>query len=217
MYHFVELSLSFPVVLFSFLMVLAFAWLTLASLGLLGSETLDMPGSGVDGVPPGALAAVLFKAGMADVPFVIILSLMAVMGWLISYFVQLLLLSRLAPGAPYYVLGVLVTVSVLVVAFRLTAAIVCRARPLMRRINGPVAPPLCGQVAIVRSAIVSRSKGQAALGDGGAGLLLQVRTDSANGFKRADRVVLLHYLAEEHAYLVISESELTGQAHQGVS
>lgn len=213
MYHFFELSLSFPVVLFSFLLVLAFGWLTLASLGLLGVETLDMSGEhavGIDGVPPNAFAALLLNARMADVPFVIIFSLMAVIGWLLSYFVQLLLLDGLAPGILYYVLGVLVAVGVLILAFKFTAAIVCRVRPVLQRIKGPPPPPLCGQVAIVHSAVVTRNKGRASVNDGGAGLLLQVRTDSGNGFKRGDAVVLLHYLVEEHAYLVISESELTG-------
>lgn len=213
MHHFFELSLSFPVVLFSFLLVMAFFCLALAGLGLLDADILDIPGepvSGVEAMPPHAIAAVMFRAGMAGVPVVVIVSLMAVIGWLISYFVQLLLLSRLAPGVLYYLLGGATAVGVLIVAFQLTAAIVCRIRPIVQRIKGPAPPPLCGQIAIVHSALVSRSRGQAAINDGGAGLLLQVRTDSVKGFKRGDPVVLLQYLTEEHAYLVISESEFTG-------
>jgi hypothetical protein len=48
------------------------------------------------------------------------------------------------------------------------------------------------------------------LEDGGAGLILRVRADEALGFKRGDRVVLLEYLAAEHAYRVITEEEFRG-------
>lgn len=115
MYHFFELSLSFPVVLFSFL-------LALASLGLLGVETLNISAE---------------------------------------------------PGILYYVLGVLVAVGASILAFKFTAAIVCGVRPMLQRIKGPPVPPLCGQVAIVHSAVVTRNKGRASVNDGGAGLLLQ--------------------------------------------
>ena len=67
-----------------------------------------------------------------------------------------------------------------------------------------------GQVAVVRSGRVTASHGEAVLEDGGAGLILRVRADEALGFKRGDRVVLLEYLAAEHAYRIITEEEFRG-------
>lgn len=206
MYHFFELALSFPVVLFSFLLVMAIFYLGMACLGLVDMDTADAPA----GTDPSAVAGVLLKAGLAGVPVTVLFILIAVSGWLISYFVQLLLLSRLAPGLVYYLVGALVAVGVLMVAFQLTAAIVRLLRPVLRKIKGPAPRPICGQVATVRSARVTRTRGEVMLDDGGAGLLLQVRTESVDGYVRGECVVLLHHLAEEHAYLVVSESEFKG-------
>ncbi|MNQ46815.1 hypothetical protein D3C85_606410 [compost metagenome] len=62
----------------------------------------------------------------------------------------------------------------------------------------------------MRSGTVSPQFGEADLDDQGAGLILRVRADAAQGFKRGDRVVLLQYLEAEHAYRVVSEDEFKG-------
>ena len=56
----------------------------------------------------------------------------------------------------------------------------------------------------VPSPQVTPTQGQAALEDGGAGLILQVRAE-AGQFKRDDRVVLVDYLAAQNAYRVIQD------------
>ena len=93
----------------------------------------------------------------------------------------------------------------------MSCAAICRPlRPLFHKVEAISSKSVLGQVAVVRSGRVTASHGEAVLEDGGAGLILRVRADEALGFKRGDRVVLLEYLAAEHAYRVITEEEFRG-------
>ena len=66
---------------------------------------------------------------------------------------------------------------------------------------------LLGQTAIVRTLRVDEGFGEVNLEDGGAGLILKVRSLNGESFKKGDRVVLLEYMVEQHTYRVISEKE----------
>ncbi|WWW34935.1 hypothetical protein V8017_18730 [Stenotrophomonas rhizophila] len=48
--------------------------------------------------------------------------------------------------------------------------------------------------------------GHANVDDGGAGLILQVRSHDGSVLARGDRVVLLDYLADHNHYLVVREN-----------
>ena len=71
-----------------------------------------------------------------------------------------------------------------------------------------------GQVAIVRSSKVDDMSGEANFDDGGAGLIVKIRSFGEKTFVRGDKVVLLEYLPEQHMYRVISEDEFLGKSSQ---
>ena len=67
---------------------------------------------------------------------------------------------------------------------------------------------IIGQTAVVRSSHVTDSSGEALLNDGGAGILLNVRTASKNQtFSKGDEVVVIEKLNEKNLYRVISKYE----------
>ena len=62
-----------------------------------------------------------------------------------------------------------------------------------------------GKVAVVRTLSVTDKYGEAELNDGGAGLILKIRSDNNDGLlKQGDRVVLVEYLEEANTYRVAS-------------
>lgn len=181
---FLQTALSFPTVLFSFLLILAIIYWGIVALGMVEIDVLDLDAeSVVDGAGQAeGLAALLAKLKLNGVPVTLVLTLLSFFAWFLCYFVQLWL-----------------------------AATLCRPlRPLFRKLESTSSKSVLGQVAVVRSGRVTLQHGEALLEDGGAGLILKVRAEENKGFKRGDRVVLLEYLEAEHAYRVVTEEEFRG-------
>lgn len=209
---FLQVALSFPTVLFSVLFCLVFIYWLVVALGGVEIDLLDVSmDSSLDGAGQvEGVAGLLSKLKLNDVPVTVVVTLLTLSGWLISYLVEVWLLQYLPLGVLRFPLGLIVAIGALVLAVPVCAAICRPLRPLFRKAEATSSKTVLGQVALVRSGKVTLQHGEAVLEDGGAGLILRVRADEAQGFKRGDRVVLLEYLAAEHAYRVISENEFRG-------
>lgn len=208
---FLQTALSFPTVLFSFLLCVAILYWCVAALGIIEVDLLDIEAdSALDSVQPEGLAGLLLRLGLSGVPVTLVLTLLFFFAWSVSYFIELLLLSYLPLGFLRYPLGLIVAVAALVVAVPVSAALCKPLRPLFLKLEATSSTSVLGQTAVVRSGRVTLSHGEAVLENGGAGLILRVRADEARDFKRGDRVVLLEYLEAEHAYRVITEDEFKG-------
>src|SRR5690606_39655396 len=209
---FLQVALSFPTVLFSVLFCLVFIYWLVVALGGVEIDLLDVSmDSSLDGAGQvEGVAGLLSKLKLNDVPVTVVVTLLTLSGWLISYLVEVWLLQYLPLGVLRFPLGLIVAIGSLVLAVPVCAAICRPLRPLFRKAEATSSKTVLGQVALVRSGKVTLQHSEAVLEDGGAGLILRVRADEAQGFKRGDRVVLLEYLATEHAYRVISENEFRG-------
>lgn len=210
---FLQTALSFPTALFSFLLCVAILYWCVAALGIFEVDLLDIEAdSALDnhGLQPEGFAGLLLKLGLNGVPVTLVLTLLFFFAWIVSYFVELLLLRYLPLGFLRYPLGLLVVFAALLLAVPVSSALCKPLRPLFRKLEATSSTSVLGQTAVVRSGRVTLSHGEALLENGGAGLILRVRADEARGFKRGDRVVLLEYLEAEHAYRVITEDEFKG-------
>lgn len=205
---FLQTALSFPTVLFSFLLCLAIVYWAIVAFGLVEVDLLDVEADSLlagDGV-----AALLSKLKLNGVPVTLVLSLLFAGSWFLSYFAELLVLSHLHLGLLRYPLGLVVAVVALGLSLPVAALICSPLRPLFHKAEAVTSKSVLGQTAMVRSGRVTLEHGEAVLEDGGAGLILKVRADEALGLKRGDRVVLLEYLEAQHAYRVITEDEFRG-------
>ena len=119
-----------------------------------------------------------------------------------SYFADFLLLRQLDPGLLRTALAAVLVLVLLVVSVPLTGLALHPLRPLFANLAGPEAASFLGREATVRSPKVGASQGEVDLDDGGAGLILKVRS-SDETFLRGERVVLVEYLPEQNAYRVI--------------
>jgi len=210
---FLQTSLSFPVVLLSFALCVAILYWFIAALGIIEVDLLDIEvESSLENhsLQPEGLAGLLLKLGLNGVPVTLILTLLFFFAWLFCYFAELLLLRFLPLGILRYPLGLVVVLAALVLAVPVVGMLARPLRPLFRKLEATSSQSVLGQIAVVRSGRVSLTQGEATLEDGGAGLILRVRADETQGFKRGDRVVLLEYLEAEHAYRVITEEEFKG-------
>lgn len=209
MTEFLQTALTFPTLVYSILLAFCVVYWLLAATGLVDIDALDglLGGDGDgDGGDASDSAGILARLGLGGVPIMVVLTVLSFFGWLVTYFVQLLLLQHLP--APLRLLGGIATlVGALVPGILATSAMLRPVRRLIVRLRPPVPPSLLGRVGTVISPEVDAGQGRAEFADGGAGLILQVRATPPARFLRDDRIVLLEHDATANTYIVISESQ----------
>jgi hypothetical protein len=205
---------SFPTAIFTFILAICVLYWLLAVLGVVDIDMLDIDADidlGNEAATPNAMAGVMLKFGLNGVPVTIIISFLSLFGWLASYY-SVHYLSPLIPAGE----GLLYTLFrwvILILAFwfavLLTAMVVKLLSPFFKKIEQQTFKNILGQSAVVRTSKVTTSFGEAFLDDGGAGLILKVRSSEDQTFSKGDKVVLLEYLEKENFYHVISEQDFT--------
>ena len=213
---------SFPTVFFTFFLALTTLYWLVAVLGLISIDILDFDFLDIEGAEVDAdldmgeateltnanvLAGLMLRLGLNGVPVTIIISLIALFGWILSYYSVYLLFSFVPDGVLQYLAGIPILLVSLYLAAMVTALVIKPLRPLFKKANQTTEKYVLGQVAIVRTSRVDESFGEAVMADGGAGLILKIRSSSDCHFKKGDKVVLFEYIKESNAYRVISEQE----------
>jgi hypothetical protein len=206
---------SFPTVFFTLFLALALFYWVVAILGLVDIEILDFdipdgqgglhanPDTGLSNA--NVLAGLMLKLGLRGVPVTIILTLMSLIGWILCYYLVHFSFGWIPDGILEFLAGIPILVVSLYVSAMLTALLITPLRPLFRKATQETIKNVLGQTAIVRTSRVDEKFGEAVLEDGGAGLILKVRSTEGETFKSGDRVVLLEYLSEQNAYRIVSE------------
>jgi len=204
--EFLTTAMTFPTVVYSVLLTVCLLYWLLAATGLLDVDALDgLIGTDSDADASGA-AAMLARLGLSGVPVTVILTVLAFFGWIGTYFVQLFVLNHL-PDTLRILAGIATDVLVLVPGVLATSLALRPLSALLFKLRPSSDTSILGRVAVVSTPHVAADYGMATVDDGGAGLALQVRHDQPGRLKRGDRVVLIEYLDEQHAYRVMSEQQ----------
>lgn len=206
---------SFPTVIFTFLLAIIVLYWLVAVLGIVSLEILDfdLPGSedlagGAESISnPDTMAGLFMRYGLYGVPVTIIISFITLFGWFICYYLVHFLMPLIPGGVFRFLLGIPIWLVSLYLAVRLTGYAIKPIRTLFRNAQQQTVKHIVGKTAIVRTSRVDSEFGEAILEDGGAGLILHVRSFGDDRFVRGDRVVLLEYLKDTGVYRVISEQE----------
>jgi hypothetical protein len=214
---FYAIILSFPTAIFSVLLVFCLLFWLVAILGMLDISFLDIPDSdleadmGDEGVStPDAVAGIILKLGLNGVPLTIIITLIALIGWLLSYYIVHFIFAYVPGGLLHYIAGLFSLIITFYISAIITGKIIKPLRPLFKKMEQDIEKLVMGQTAIVRTSRVDQSFGEASLDDGGAGLILKIRASEGAKYKKGDKVVLIEYLKELNAFRVVSEKEFVG-------
>lgn len=214
---------SFPTVVFTFFLLFCLVYWIIALFGLVDLDFLHLDGAdgdlGIDGDPSshdgmgnvGLLAGLFLKLGLTGVPFPIVFSILSVLSWFICYYAVHFIFPFVPGRLLEIVFGIPVFLGSLYVGAFLTSKIIKPLRPLFTAANQEVQKTIVGKVAIVRTTKVNKDFGEATVKDGGAGLIVKVRSFKEEEFERGDRVVLLEYVQAENIYKVISETEFNNE------
>ena len=212
---FYQIIASFPTIIFTLLFFFCLIYWVIAALGLIDLDFLDFDFDGdIDAVDSmeaqNSIAGLVLKLGLHGVPLIVSLSILSITGWLLSFYISFYAFS-LIPGK---FLEFLIGIPILIIAF-LCALFVTRLclkpiRKFLSKLEVDETKYITGQTLVVRSGIVNNKTGQAILNDGGAGIILNVRTKGDLEFKKGDEVVVLEELSNDNTYRVISKSEFEG-------
>lgn len=215
---------SFPTVFFTFWLGVAALYWLFAAFGLVDIEVLDVDLPDLDGQMSlnaqgeqtfaEIFAGILLRLGLNGVPVTIIITFLAVFGWLISYYLSYFVAAIFGYNWTRYVVGLPIIAASLYGAVLVTAQLIKPLRQFFSRAEQYTEKKILGQTGIVRSSKVDQRSGEVNFDDGGAGLIIKVRAMGDNQFVRGDRVVLLEYLATENVYRVVSEAEFLGKSSE---
>lgn len=209
---FSQIVLSFPTVLFTILLLVVVGYWLLVILGATEISVLDIElDLDADASSLEAVTGLMMRMGLYGVPVTIIISLVAIISWLISYYSVYFFFGLIPTEILRYLLAVPVILGAIYFAVMLTAALIKPLRPLFKKLDQKTVKRVLGQVAVVRSTTLTNLSGEVVLADGGAGLIFKARSRGTETFSRGARVVLLEYVPELYFYWVISEEEFLGK------
>ena len=203
----------YPTIIFTGLVMFVTLYWLVSLLGMADMDSVDLSESGGDAdvstlSSTGFFTGLMLKFGLYGVPLIIILSLISLIGWLLSYLYTSFLHQYFDSGVLYYLFGTGALIFVLVVSMWLTGIIISPIRKNIAKIPKRNASSNIGKIAVVRTLSVTDKHGEAELNDGGAGLILKIRSDINNDLLRqGDRVTLIEYLEEANAYRVAPVKE----------
>jgi len=192
---------SFPTAIFTVMLGVSVLYWAGAVLGLVDLDVVDIdPGFDLNAdsghTPSDVLSALLLRTGLVGVPLVVTLSLISLIGWILSYYLAHFILGN-SSGLMRFLLGLPIFAVSLIAAAWITSKAIQPLKPLFRSATAEHFKHILGQRAIVRTSRVDENFGEATLDDGGAGLILKIRSHDGETLEKGDRVV----------YRVISEEK----------
>ncbi len=210
---FYQIISSFPTFIYSVLLIVCIVYWVVAVLGLVELDILDMDMDGdIDlhdsTAAQEGIAGVLMRLGLNGVPLTIVITFISAIGWVISYY-AIYLLSPFVPDIFVFMLPFKIAtlfVSFFMAVF-ITAQVIKPLRSVFSRLNIDETKHIVGQTVVVRSGAVTQTKGEGTMEDGGAGLILNIRSNENEEFKKGDLVVVIEQISDQNLYRVVSKSE----------
>ncbi len=212
---------SFPAVVYTVLLGVVLVYWLLAIIGLvdfeagadvdIGADAADAGDAGDagdigdagDGGPEGlsGLAAWLVAFGLNGVPFSIVVSLLALVGWFLTGMASLTLLP-LVPDALRWAAGAGVLLAAAALSIVIAAQLVRPMRGLFVTHRAISNAALVGQVCKVLTGVVDERQGRAEVAQRGAGINIRVWAPAPNSLRRGDAALITEYDSARQRYRI---------------
>jgi hypothetical protein len=207
MENFLTTSFTFPAVLYSGLLAIVTIYWLFSIIGFFDLDVLDLDVEAEGEGNVSVLSHFLSKFKLDGVPVTISLSLIILFSWGVSFFISYEFSQKITEEWLRVVLGFWVLILAPFLTAPLVAVIIRPLKPLFRPQKEQSAKDIVGKIATVRSSKVTATFGEASFNDGGAGLILKIRSEENNQLesplKRGDKVLLKHYNATQNTYVVV--------------
>jgi len=205
MNEFLNIALNFPTLPFSILLSSCVIYWLVA--GLSGMVDFHIHDAGAADLSDGGTVGLLTRFGLGGVPFMLMLSILSLFGWVASFYLQLWVMPLL-PESLGWLVGAGLLLGTVVLAWFLTALTL---RPIrwglahLSKNNAPIV--IIGRTGVVLSAEVNEKSGRIEVDDGGARLILEARAPVGQAYPRNTTVIVTHHNTESHSFDVVSQVE----------
>ncbi|MCU7845153.1 MAG: hypothetical protein KZQ93_15095 [Candidatus Thiodiazotropha sp. (ex Monitilora ramsayi)] len=159
-----------------------------------------------DGEIPGFIG-LLHTLGLTGVPFTLVVSIVALIGFTLCYVVSVYILQPLGSALIQYVAGTAVLIAAFAVAIPVTSKMIKPMKPLFVKHFAPAKKDFLGHVCTVSSSRVSQDFGIGIIETGGSPLQVNIRSTDDREFVKDIQVRIAEYDEENDVYDVISEEE----------
>ncbi|WCE03334.1 hypothetical protein [Pseudoxanthomonas sp. JBR18] len=212
MLEFLSVALSWPTLPYSIVLGFSVAYWLLAATGIVDADGLhggdvhhaDLHLDGDHALH--GVSGMFARLGLGGAPVMLVVALVAFFGWTVTYFGHLFFLQHVGPALRWG-LGALLALAALIPGVAASALVLRPIRRLLLKLRPVEQAATLGRAGVVVSPRVDAASGRASVDDGGAGLLLQVRTAPGQELARGDRVLLVDYDATHNHYHVVRESD----------
>jgi hypothetical protein len=204
---------TYPTSIFTVLLgVSIFYWLVVV-LGFFSIDILDVdiPDAETDVTQMNVMAGVLLKFGLNGIPLTIVITLISIFGWLLSFYGVAFLTNSISNTFVNFLAETGLFFVSLYISVLITALLIKPLRKIFSSEQNNSVKKILGQVLVVRSSRVDDGFGEATYEDGGAGLILKVRSTENKIYVKGDRVVPFEYVPGENIYSVVSDTEFLGK------
>lgn len=204
---------TFPVVVYTFLLIIVLLYWMMAFLGVVDIEMFDADveietdfetevSINPDAEGLSGLAGFMLNWGLTGVPITVVLSLLIVTSWLICYLATSLIFNYIPIGFIRYALGAGLLFVCFAVSIPLTAWTIRPFKGLFIAHTAVKKNALIGKECEVTTGQVNEDFGQATLEDGEAGMILSIRAPANKEIKKGDKVILIEYIEKDDCYNV---------------
>ncbi len=203
----------YPVVVYTFLLIIVLLYWIMAFLGVVDIELLDADieietdfetevSINPDAQGLSGLAGFMLNWGLTGVPVTVVLSLLIVTSWLICYLATSLIFNYLPIGIIRYTLATGLLFVCFAVSIPITAWTIRPFKCFFIAHTAVKKDALIGQECEVTTGTVTQNFGQALLEDGEAGMVLAIRAAEEKKIKKGDKVILIEYVKKDDCYNV---------------
>jgi len=201
---------QFPTAIYSTLLgIIVIYWLV----GMLGIIDLDLtPEADIDidadldtdlSTGVGGLAGLLLTFGLTSVPFTLVISIIFLVSWLISIYLQIYVFTLLDSGWLYYLVGAASTVLIFFISLPITGFLIRPLKGMFDSVEATSSNHLVGRDGTIATGKVTATFGQAKVLNEGAEILLDVRCDPEHSLNMGDKVLLIEYSKDSHSYIAV--------------
>ncbi|MBB6173996.1 hypothetical protein HNR23_004056 [Nocardiopsis mwathae] len=202
--EFIGTAFGFPTAVFSFMLLVVFAYWLFVVIGAVGTDVLDVDTDADTG--SGGLVGLLSAAGLGGVPVTVVLSLLVTLSWFATL-VGTVLLDLDGASTPMLIaLGLVVLLAAVLFAWLVTSGVVMGLRRFLPGADaGAGASPadFVGTTCVIRTGRADDAFGQAEItAASGATSIVQVRTTGGEALASGDTALVFEYDAANEVYLV---------------
>lgn len=199
---FIQDIFTFPTIFYGGLLILVILYWLSAVVGVIDIEALEGDLDIDTDSEASGLAGWLTKFKLDGIPLTMTASLVILVSWVLCFLAVHFIYPLLPGGWVQIAMGFWILLITPVIAAMLISPLLQPLKPLFQTLPEKSAADLVGQYAVVRSGKVTATMGEADFQDGGAGLILKIRSEEPNQIKRGNRVKLKKYDQNNNTYQV---------------